>query len=59
MDTETGELIPIRYEADAALHFEGDGLGRAHSLGWRREQVEMLGWALMVNAINDGPPQSC
>ena len=26
-------------------------LGRAHSLGWRRQQVEMLGWALMVNAI--------
>lgn len=25
-------------------------LGRAHSLGWRRQQVEMLGWALMVNA---------
>jgi hypothetical protein len=26
-------------------------LGRAHSLGWRRQQVEMLGWALMVNAL--------
>ncbi len=26
-------------------------LGRAHSLGWRRQQVEMLGWALMVNAM--------
>jgi hypothetical protein len=22
-------------------------LGRAHSLGWRRQQVEMLGWALI------------
>lgn len=26
-------------------------LGRAHSLGWRRQQVEMLGWALLVNAL--------
>jgi hypothetical protein len=26
-------------------------LGRAHSLGWRRQQVEVLGWALMVNAL--------
>lgn len=26
-------------------------LGRAHSLGWRRQQVEMLGWAVMVNAL--------
>jgi hypothetical protein len=26
-------------------------LGRAHSLGLRRQQVEMLGWALMVNAL--------
>lgn len=26
-------------------------LGRAHSLGWRRQQVEMIGWALMVNAL--------
>ena len=26
-------------------------LGMAHSLGWRRQQVEMLGWALMVNAL--------
>ncbi|MEX0990233.1 MAG: hypothetical protein WD206_08065 [Actinomycetota bacterium] len=26
-------------------------LGRAHSLGWRRQQVEILGWALMVNAL--------
>ena len=26
-------------------------LGRAHSLGWRRQQVEMLGWALTVNAM--------
>jgi hypothetical protein len=26
-------------------------LGRAHSLGCRRQQVEMLGWALMVNAL--------
>jgi hypothetical protein len=26
-------------------------LGRAHSLGWRRQQVQMLGWALMVNAL--------
>jgi hypothetical protein len=26
-------------------------LGRAHSLGWRRQQVEMLGWALTVNAL--------
>ena len=26
-------------------------LGRAHSLGWRRQKVEMLGWALMVNAL--------
>jgi len=26
-------------------------LGRAHSLGWRRQQVEMLGWALQVNAM--------
>ena len=25
VDTETGEAIPIRFEADAALHFEGDG----------------------------------
>jgi hypothetical protein len=25
VDTETGEMVPIRYEADAALHFEGDG----------------------------------
>ena len=23
----------------------------AHSLGWRRQQVEMLGWAVMVNAL--------
>ncbi len=27
-------------------------LGQAHSLGWRRQQVEMLGWALMVNALS-------
>jgi len=26
-------------------------LGRAHSLGWRRQKVEMLGWAVMVNAL--------
>ncbi len=26
-------------------------LGRAHSLCWRRQQVEMIGWALMVNAM--------
>ncbi|MEO8477359.1 MAG: hypothetical protein ABI572_09975 [Actinomycetota bacterium] len=26
-------------------------LGRAHSLGWRRLRVEMLGRALMVNAM--------
>lgn len=26
-------------------------LGRAHSLGWRRQQIEMLGWAVMVNAL--------
>jgi len=26
-------------------------LGCAHSLGWRRQQVEVLGWALMVNAL--------
>jgi len=26
-------------------------LGRAHSLGWRRQQVEILGWAVMVNAL--------
>jgi hypothetical protein len=26
-------------------------LGRAHCLGWRRQQVEMLGWALMVNGL--------
>jgi hypothetical protein len=26
-------------------------LGRAHSLGAARQQVEMLGWALMVNAL--------
>jgi hypothetical protein len=26
-------------------------LGRAHSLGWRRQLVEMLGWAVMVNAL--------
>jgi hypothetical protein len=26
-------------------------LGRAHSLGASRQQVEMLGWALMVNAL--------
>ena len=26
-------------------------LGRAHSLGWRRQQVEMLGWAVMINAL--------
>lgn len=26
-------------------------LGRAHSLGWRRQQVEMLGYALMVNSL--------
>ena len=26
-------------------------LGRAHSLGWRRQQVEMLGWAVMVNVL--------
>jgi hypothetical protein len=26
-------------------------LGRAHSLGWRRQQVEMLGWAVLVNAL--------
>jgi hypothetical protein len=26
-------------------------LGRAHSLGLRRQRVEMLGWALMVNAM--------
>ena len=26
-------------------------LGRAHSLGWRRQQVEVLGWAVMVNAL--------
>ena len=26
-------------------------LGRAHSLGWRRQQVEMFGWAVMVNAL--------
>ncbi len=26
-------------------------LGRAHGLGWRRQQVEILGWALMVNAL--------
>ena len=26
-------------------------LGRAQSLGWRRQQVEMLGWAVMVNAL--------
>jgi hypothetical protein len=26
-------------------------LGRAHSLGWRRQQSEMIGWALMVNAL--------
>ena len=26
-------------------------LCRAHSLGWRRQQVEMLGWAVMVNAL--------
>jgi hypothetical protein len=26
-------------------------LGRAHNLGWRRQQVEVLGWALMVNAL--------
>lgn len=25
-------------------------LGRVHNLGWRRQQVEMIGWALMVNA---------
>jgi hypothetical protein len=25
-------------------------LGRAYSLGWRRQQVVMLGWAVMVNA---------
>jgi hypothetical protein len=25
VDTETGEVIPIRHEVDAALHFEGDG----------------------------------
>jgi len=26
-------------------------LRRPHSLGWRRQQVEVLGWALMVNAL--------
>ena len=26
-------------------------LGCAHSLGLRRQQVEVLGWALMVNAL--------
>ena len=26
-------------------------LGRAHSLGWRRQQIEMLGRAVMVNAL--------
>jgi len=26
-------------------------LGRAHSLGWRRQQVEMIGWTVMVNTL--------
>ena len=26
-------------------------LGGAHSLGWRRQQVEMLGWAVMVKRL--------
>ena len=26
-------------------------LGWAHSLGWRRQQVEMIGWAVMVNTL--------
>jgi hypothetical protein len=37
-------------------------LGRAHSLGWRRQQVEMTGWALMVNAltmVRTGPQTPC
>lgn len=27
-------------------------LGRAHSLGWRRQQIEMLGRAVMVSALS-------
>jgi hypothetical protein len=26
-------------------------LGRAHSLGYARQQVEVLGWALLVNSL--------
>lgn len=32
-------------------------LGRAHSLGWRRQQVEILGWALIGQRAHARPPQ--
>jgi len=34
-----------------ALQLQGAGDQPDHSLGWRRQQVEMLGWVLMVNAL--------
>ena len=33
-------------------------LGRAHSLGWRRQQVETLGWAADGQGPHEGPLQT-